>query len=661
MDVLELIEQLERGLEHLVSASPDGVRNRNDVGFSGATLGPGTRLAAAGAELWSAGDALKAWQICRQHNGQLGGHIPPITSEGISELSSRLRGAMQQRLETRLAEQGETEWGIPVDAWSAPKVVATRQGERILRKAEGTPEFWALWRMPDKQAAMKAAGIAVVPRNGSWEVQHWAIVEDDRRPERPPEFGNPLPLPAELSAKLMPYQTEPATQLAHWMRYGCSLDRSDMGTGKSYTALAGTLAAGFRNLLVVAPVATSGDWARVALHFGIGITFCGWEKLRGGTVRLPGKDGKMEKVIRSGRPDLVEFHPLARRYSWTPKIDAVIFDEIQRAKAPDTLNSKLVRDAVRQRIPVLGLSATPAVNTLDMRAIGYMLGLHADRDFYRWAQKNGVRKGRFGFEFPKDPKEAEQWLLPLFEQVDRRSVRVRKTHPAVAKYFPDNQIIVKGFSGSDEEIARVREEMQEELAALDARAAMDKTFNGKVLAVTARLRAKQRIDMLKVPYTIEFVQDLLEAGHSVVVGVNFSDSLDALVEGLKEFDPCVLRGGMEDAERNAIKERFQSNTSRLMLMNKQVGGAGIGLHDTIGGFPRCTVGYVGDSPLTELQFLGRCARNGAKSKVTQYIVGLWNDKVDAAVLENVTAKKGQLEMLTDGCLTRADLDPLSED
>jgi len=651
MEHKELLELLENGLQSLADASPDGVSKRNDVGFSGSTLGHGRRLLSILGE-WSFRDLAKAWQICRTHNGQLGGNIPPITESALAALAEQ-----HKVWEVEQVEAAETcaEYGLD---WSAGKLVNTSQGERFLRKAAPTPAFWLAWRT--QKDTIKAAGYSVAQKDGVWQVCHWGVVNDDRRPapQLDPVF-TVRPLPADIAAKLKPYQIEPAATLVAHLKFNhASGDLSDLGVGKSYESLAAALAYGAKRILVVAPIATAYGWDQVAAHFelaarGCELIFCGWEALRGSSRKVKQADGEKVTVFRDGRPDLLTFHQGFGRYSWTDKVDVILFDEIHRAKAPNTLNSKLVRAAVRQNIPVLGLTGTLAKDPLELRAFGYLLGLHEDRNFYSWVTQYGVEKGRFGFQFNTEVKEiASAHLLALHTEIEKRTIRIRKTDPAVAHHFPENQVIVKGFSGAVEEITAARDQMNAELAELDEAARNDKRPG---LAVTIRLRAKQRIDLIKVPFTIDFVRDLLEEGYSVVVGVNYDSSLDALIEGLSEFEPIVIRGGQTGEDRKPMMHLFQTNQRRLMLMNKTAGGTGIGAHDTDGRFPRVTVGFAADSALTELQFQGRIPRSGGKSKCVQYIVGLWDDKTDRAVLENMAKKKGQLEQLIDGCISDDDL------
>jgi hypothetical protein len=62
--------------------------------------------------------------------------------------------------------------------WSAPKVVKTYNGERVVRVAQPTPAFWGAWR--SNKEDLKAAGVSCrKDRFGSWEVCRWSDVASE--------------------------------------------------------------------------------------------------------------------------------------------------------------------------------------------------------------------------------------------------------------------------------------------------------------------------------------------------------------------------------------------------------------------------------------------------------------------------------------------------
>jgi hypothetical protein len=155
-----------------------------------------------------------------------------------------------------------------------------------------------------------------------------------------------------------------------------------------------------------------------------------------------------------------------------------------------------------------------------------------------------------------------------------------------------------------DEINLVYQEMQQELAALKA-----KTSNRTELEII--MRARQRTELLEVPGIVGECEEDLAEGASVAIFVNFKDTIKALAERLKT--DCIFTGDESQAVRALNLGRFQSDESRVILVNKQAGGESIGLHDQHGNYPRVGLVIPGFRAIDDNQVLGRLPRDGAKS------------------------------------------------
>jgi len=131
--------------------------------------------------------------------------------------------------------------------WGEPKKIGTKAGERILRKAEPTETFWALWRQ--NKEALRAAGLSVGQYQGAWEVCWWQPLdpveaqkqkearETDRREKEAALAGELATLTSEqevrlqqIVSKLIPYQIPSVRRQVNALtRYGGALDASDTG------------------------------------------------------------------------------------------------------------------------------------------------------------------------------------------------------------------------------------------------------------------------------------------------------------------------------------------------------------------------------------------------------------------------------------------------
>ena len=115
---------------------------------------------------------------------------------------------------------------------------------------------------------------------------------------------------------------------------------------------------------------------------------------------------------------------------------------------------------------------------------------------------------------------------------------------------------------------------------------------------------------MKVPDLVAYAQDLEEQGNSVVLFVNFRDTVVALCEQLN----CkAIQGGQTVEERQAIVDEFQNDKSTIVVANIAAGGTGLSLHDCNGDRPRVSLICPSFNAKDYLQTLGRIHRNGAKS------------------------------------------------
>ncbi|MHA1382380.1 MAG: helicase-related protein [Candidatus Helarchaeota archaeon] len=136
--------------------------------------------------------------------------------------------------------------------------------------------------------------------------------------------------------------------------------------------------------------------------------------------------------------------------------------------------------------------------------------------------------------------------------------------------------------------------------------------------LTERLKARQAIELLKIPTLVELAKNHLEEKSSVVIFVNFRETLAKLAQELNT--DCIIQGGQSKTLNEKNRIRFQTNESRIILCNIQAANLGLDLHDTDGNFPRVALISPNDSAQMLMQVFGRIWRAGGKSKSVQYIV-----------------------------------------
>jgi hypothetical protein len=443
------------------------------------------------------------------------------------------------------------------------------------------------------------------------------------------------------------------------------VDASDCGTGKTRTAV-GVMQEMDLPTLVVCPKAVIPSWHRTALGENTDLDAINYEMVR--TGRTPYGSFYVPRGCRKPR------------FLWNRAVRMLIFDEAHRCQASDSINSELMRAAARQEIPTLALSATLAQSPLEMDALGFLLRLHDSNspatlsnpdplDFFRWSRRYGCGPGLFSrHEF----HGTEQQKLKQMEKLHRiifpdKGVRVRIRD---LPWFPEISITAELYDmGNEERINALYAEMAAEVTALHARDAEMKAerlrkakengYTGDFLPdepLEEQLRARQEIELIKVPVFVELARDAVANGMSVALFVNFQQTIQALRQKLKT--DCVIDGS-QIGPRGAIARetnrlRFQEDTERIILCQSDAGGLGLDLQDLRGFHPRVELISPGFNAKLLRQIFYRVCRAGAKSKSLARL--LFAAGTDEEPIQKAVAKKlNCLDSLNDGDLQPANL------
>jgi len=427
-------------------------------------------------------------------------------------------------------------------------------------------------------------------------------------------------------SSLLPYQIPHADALeVSLIANKIAVDGSDPGVGKTYTAADVARRMGY-TVFVVCPKVSVPMWKKVLQSFNVLFyDVVGYEKLRAGNTPW----GKWE----------------GRAFRWSlPRGVLLIWDEAHRCKAKDSQNAKMLRDA--KGITMLLLSATFAKDPLEMRALAHVTGLAQWQSFWHWLTKNGCSKGRFGMEFDTERTDVLERLHN--ELFIRRGSRI--SIASLGNQFPQTQITADALDFGD--VQKVYDEMEAELAKLDQQVVQDKTKaaakDAKVTPLTIMLRARQKVELMKVPGIVQLAEDFLADGKSVVIFTNFRATLDALCG--KMGTQCAIYGAQPELERQQAIEAFQSNRERAIIVNVQAGGVSLSLHDLHGTNPRVALVCPTFSAVELRQALGRIHRAGGTRTLQRILFAAGS--IEEKICDAVNAKLEQLDLLNDG-----DLDP----
>lgn len=418
--------------------------------------------------------------------------------------------------------------------------------------------------------------------------------------------------------ELYPVQQASRERLLSAIReYRSALDASETGTGKTVVGadVARVLA---RPTLVVCPKIVIPSWKSELAERGVNVL---------GVINY--------ELLRTGKTEFGRWE--GKQWAWElPTDPLIIWDEVHRCQGTATKNAKMLIAA--KPFYNLCCSATAAEDPTEMRALGYVLGLHILTNFWSWAQRNGCFRNRWGgFEY----RGTAELLKKIADQIfPERGSLVTKS--MLADHFSETQIITTPLEIDDGgKIQKIYADMERELLELENKAAGDKKGHEHE-KLTAMLRARQKVELLKVPVFVELAEDLLREGFHVVIFVNFDATAEALRERLKE--PDIIRGGQSAQERHEIVQRFQNNESKIILANIAAGGVGVSLHDTQGGHPRAAIISPSWNAKDLVQTLGRVHRAGGKTPSLQKVV-FAAGTIEEEIERSVRGKLRQLEIL----------------
>lgn len=427
--------------------------------------------------------------------------------------------------------------------------------------------------------------------------------------------------------RLFPYQRVHLAALsASYDVNSCTIDSSDTGTGKTYTS--GALCKlKNRRAFVICPKPVVENWYNTLELFGVeAIGVANYEAIKNGkyyeSLGMFRADKRAEcpyiDVIKGDETD----------FDWNLPADTLlIFDEAHKGKNHITINSQLLVSTKKvigtgpNDVRMLILSATITDKVDCFRVAAHLLGLS---QYGKHAFRVWLRQLARLYPGVSEIEAIHRIMYPRYGSRMRiRDIKASED-PTINRLFRENIVRAQTFDMSPEaetEIEAAYNDIATALAQLKAKQITESCY------LTILLRARQRIEMLKIPTFILNAMEYLLNEQSVVIFVNFTETITSLFQALdafvqKEFGSFItfIHGGQSVIERQDQIANFQSDRSRLMIANIKAGGVGVSLHDLQGVFPRVALHFPTWSSIDFKQALGRIYRADAKSDALQIIV-----------------------------------------
>ena len=466
--------------------------------------------------------------------------------------------------------------------------------------------------------------------------------------------------------ELYPHQVPHAAALHNIIRRrGAALDTSDTGTGKTFTALATCAMLGLQPI-VICPKAVSVAWQDAARAFGMRRAFVSnYEQYTLGKTDYYTPPAKQDKRARG------VWH--------LPPGVMLIWDEAHYLKSWKSNRTKMAFASLQTPARALYLSATIANRVQDMvfagRAVGlfaslsnYMISRRCWQDnFYKWhAPGCGARRNPAGCNCNEAASIGTELRAVLYNGVNPHAARMPRSSIA---NLPELVVRIEQVRGAVSAMGRIGQayhEQRQKLATAHDRldALRAKIDNGIATTEEKEEAARLRGDLLaqytharriaeyhKTKYIIDEAKAEIEAGSSVVVFVNFKQTVATVATELQragvrtgiiagEFAPDERGdiGGGVITDRQQTIDMFMRDELRAVVCTIAAGGVGISLHDTRGQYPRLAIiNYDWDA--THLrQAIGRVNRAGAKTPAVcriLYVAGTIEEKIVQAVYKKI--------------------------
>jgi len=434
--------------------------------------------------------------------------------------------------------------------------------------------------------------------------------------------------------KLFDYQQKHADNLISVLnKNGTALDASDPGIGKTYIA---SYVCAKMNLrpIVICPKSVVNKWYQVLEDFNVNILMVtNYELITRGKYYH-----KKTKIICPYIKKLKD-----KKYVWNVGDDVIfIYDEVHKCKFYNTLNAKILLASKATNNKILLLSATIMEKPQEFAMYAYVLGFSDNiQVLSEWIRKLTT------------PAKTIHELL--FDDASPKASRLSIAE--LGDKFPETQILAETYTmKKSDEIKKEYEKMQEKIKEM--------TNKGVTKGVMlAKLQKElQQIEILKIPTFMEMSNDYLDNNFSVVIFVNYTNTLNMLIDKFKEDKTKVvtINGQQNTKERDENIDLFQSDKVRVMVANIKAGGVGISLHDVNGKYPRISLISPTYSATNLIQVLGRIHRSGGKSKSLQRLIFAANTP-EEKISKLLYKKLANLSLLNDGDLEGYYIEGLEKD
>ncbi len=465
-----------------------------------------------------------------------------------------------------------------------------------------------------------------------------------------------LKVPPGLS--LYPYQEEGAKRV---LLSGGIILADEMGLGKTVQVLVALASDPEANrVLVVCPSTMKLSWVSEARRWLLPIkpdldivVLSGTQEEEEVAKRLAG-----DRVFAVVNYDIVAYWPSIRARAW----DALVLDEAHyvknpKAKRTTALFGSMVKNPVRAKKKV-ALTGTPIVNR-PIEAWPVLAWIRPEEfgSYWGYAKRYcDAHHNGFGWDVrgASNIEELSSRLRPILLRRKKEEV-LRDLPPKVRQVLevPPNGA-QKLLSEEADLVSMLRQELlaarrEVEVARVggsdqDLSRAMERVRRVVRMALSQISVMRHKLALSKVPYALEHIEDILSNKEKVVVWVHHRDVAQALLDGLRDYNPVSILGGMSSEERDLAVRRFQSDPS-VRVAVCSLGAAAEGI--TLTASDTAVFVELDWRPSKIVQAEDRIHRIGQDNAVLiQYLV--YPGSVDSMLASAISSKIKTISRIVDG-------------
>ena len=423
---------------------------------------------------------------------------------------------------------------------------------------------------------------------------------------------------------LLPHQGDHVVKLLEiFEKSNVAFDLSMLGLGKTYTTTKLAEISNFKNVIVIAPVSVKSKWVFMRDTFGLPLKECvSFCELRSTKCKQP-KHGLLTRrdytstMLSYGQVvtvDNVEFTGTPLLQSMLDEGALVVIDEIQNVKNLSTqfhaCRAIITKAMESAKSRVLMISGSPIDKKEQAVHLFRCLGVMKSQKMIEFNLRDFAYEDAGFFEIVQFCKrysilnDADDMILQsrrgvtecvrltyrLFQRVVKRRLSSSMTPPTSATTLSKKNGF---FEIRDPESRTLLEQAVDRLSNVTRYDPENRTVdfgrNGARI-IAAITYAMMQLETAKISTFERLASERLskDENNKVVLCVNYTATIDDLVEKLKMFEPLVLRGSMDFKRREKTLAKFQApnNEHRLLIANLAVISTGIDLDDKDGGYPR---------------------------------------------------------------------------